>query len=53
MGCAKLQLAVRYEDDYGVNAGLKVSAQKAGLELGGTFQEHESTTWKINGRFDA
>lgn len=51
-GLREFQLAVRYDDDYGVDAGLKVSAQKVGLELGGKFQEHESTTWKINGTFD-
>jgi hypothetical protein len=51
-GLRQFQLAVRYDDDYGIDAGLKVSAQKVGLELGGKFQEHESTTWKINGTFD-
>jgi hypothetical protein len=52
-GLREFQLAVRYEDDYGINAGLKVAAQNVGLELGGSFQEHEATTWKINGTFDA
>ncbi|HEX5927225.1 MAG TPA: hypothetical protein VFY45_25630 [Baekduia sp.] len=52
-GLREFQLTVRYEDDYGINAGLKVAAQNVGLQLGGNFQEHESTTWKINGTFDA
>jgi hypothetical protein len=52
-GMHEFQLAVRYDDDYGIDAGFKVAAQKVGLELGGKFQEHESTTWKINGTFDA
>jgi len=36
---------------YGVNAGLKGKVQKFGLDLGGEFQNHESTTWTINGTF--
>jgi len=51
-GLREFQLAVRYEDDYGIDAGFKLSANKFGLDLGGNFQEHESTTWKISGRFD-
>ena len=51
-GLSEFQLAVRYEDDYGIDAGFKLSASKVGLDLGGNFQEHESTTWKISGSFD-
>jgi hypothetical protein len=50
-GLREFQLTVRYDDDYGINAGLKVSAQNVGLELGGNFQEHEATAWKIQGDF--
>lgn len=50
-GLQEFQLAVRYEDDYGIDAGFKLSVQKAGLDLGGSFQQHESTTWRINGTF--
>jgi hypothetical protein len=52
-GLQEFQLTVRYDDDYGIDAGFKLSAQKLGLDLGGTFQEHESTTWKITGTFKA
>jgi hypothetical protein len=52
-GLQEFQLAVRYDDDYGIDAGFKLSAQKVGLDLGGKFQEHESTTWKITGTFNA
>jgi hypothetical protein len=52
-GLREFQLAVRYHDDYGIDAGFKLAAQKVGLELGGKFQEHESTTWRINGTFEA
>jgi len=50
-GLTQFQLSVRYEDDYGIDAGLKVKAGKAGLDLGGSFQEHESTVWRIEGKF--
>jgi hypothetical protein len=50
-GLTEFQLSVRYEDDYGIDAGLKLKAGKAGLDLGGHFQEHESTVWRIEGSF--
>ena len=28
-----------------------MSAQKSGLELGGKFEGHEATTWKVVGKF--
>jgi len=50
-GMTQFSLTVNYEDDFGVNAGMKVAAQGAGLELGGNFQTHEATTWKLHGKF--
>ena len=50
-GLTQFQLSVGYEDDYGIDAGLKLNAGKAGLDLGGSFQEHESTVWRIEGNF--
>jgi hypothetical protein len=50
-GLKDFSLSVSYEDDYGVNAGLKVAVQKAGLELGGKFEDHQSTVWRIAGQF--
>lgn len=50
-GLSQFSLTVNYEDDFGVNAGLKVRVQKAGLDLGGTFEDHTATTWKIYGVF--
>lgn len=52
-GLSQFSLTVNYEDDFGVNAGLKVRVQKAGLDLGGTFEDHTATTWKIYGEFSA
>ena len=50
-GLAQFSLTVNYDDDFGVNAGLKVRVQKVGLDLGGTFEDHMATTWKIYGDF--
>ena len=47
----EFSLTVNYEDDFGINAGLKVSAMKAGLDLGGTFENHVATSWKLVGTF--
>ena len=49
----QFSLNVVYEDDYGVNAGLRASASKAGFDLGGHFEDHEATMWRISGRFCA
>lgn len=50
-GLRNFSLSLRYEDDFGVNAGLRGSALKAGLDLGGRFEDHESTVWLIEGDF--
>lgn len=50
-GLTQFSLAVNYVDDFGVNAGLKLRAQRAGFDLGGTFENHTATTWKIYGDF--
>lgn len=50
-GLKQFSLVVAYEDDYGVNAGLKASAIKAGFDIAGKFEDHEATMWKITGCF--
>jgi len=50
-GLRDFSLTVAYEDDFGVNAGLKASILKWGLELGGKFEDHVSTVWRIQGEF--
>lgn len=47
----QFSLVVSYEDDFGVNARLKVAAEGIGLDLGGSFENHESTRWDIQGSF--
>lgn len=50
-GLREFSLSVAYEDNFGINAGLKISAVKSGLELGGRFEDHQATIWRISGTF--
>jgi hypothetical protein len=50
-GLKDFSLGVRYEEDYGVNAGFKLGVEKSGLNLGGKFQDHQATIWQIDGKF--
>ena len=50
-GLRDFSISVSYEDDFGVNAGLKAMAVKSGFDLGGKFEDHEATLWRIEGKF--
>lgn len=50
-GMKNFGMQLIYQDDYGVNAELKAKAKGAGLDLGGKFEDHQSTTWSISGKF--
>jgi hypothetical protein len=50
-GMKQFSLTVAYQDDYGVNAGLKMNAVRSGLDMGGSFEAHTDTTWVISGTF--
>jgi hypothetical protein len=50
-GLMDFSLTVSYEDDFGINLGLTASAQRAGMELGGKFEDHQNTVWQIVGKF--
>jgi hypothetical protein len=50
-GLRDFSISVSYLDDFGINAGLKATVVKAGLELGGKFEGHESTVWRLEGKF--
>jgi len=52
-GLQDFSLQVNYQDDFGINVGLKVQANKVGLDLGGKFEDHQSTVWRIQGKFKA
>jgi hypothetical protein len=50
-GLRDFELAVRYDDDFGVGGRLEAAAAKFSLDLGGAFEEHRSTEWRITGTF--
>ncbi|MDC3958541.1 hypothetical protein KEG38_32095 [Polyangium jinanense] len=50
-GLREFSLGVVYEQDYGINAKFKADAHEAGFDLGGRFEEHAATTWRIAGEF--
>lgn len=50
-GLQDFSLGITYEDDFGVHAGLKATVLKAGLEIGGSFEDHRSTVWRLDGSF--
>ena len=50
-GLSSFALDVRSTDDYGINGSLKALVSKAGLELGGSFTEHQNTVWRLRGDF--
>ncbi|WP_157663682.1 hypothetical protein [Sutcliffiella horikoshii] len=47
----EFSLVVSYEDEFGVNAGLKKKISDCKFELGGSFVSHEDTVWKVRGEF--
>lgn len=50
-GLQDFAICVTYHDDFGVHTGLKALALRAGLELGGKFEDHHATSWKVTGEF--
>lgn len=49
----EFSLTLQYTDDYDINADLAVDAENAGFSLGGSFEKHQSTVWKIEGTFSS
>lgn len=50
-GLNDFSMSVAYQDDFGINAGLKLALAKTGLDVGGKFEDHQSTIWKLEGKF--
>jgi len=50
-GMKNFALIIQYEDNFGVNTGLKVKVIKSGLDIGGKFEDHKKTAWRIVGKF--
>jgi hypothetical protein len=50
-GLKEFAVNFHYCDDFGINGGLKLRAQRAGFDLGGHFEDHKETIWRVSGRF--
>lgn len=50
-GLKNFNLTLNYNDDYGINAGIKFKIDRAGLDAGGSFEKYTATTWRIYGNF--
>jgi hypothetical protein len=50
-GLKDFELTISYLDDFGINLGIKASIARAGLDLGGKFEGHQATVWKLKGQF--
>jgi hypothetical protein len=50
-GLTKIDVALRYEDDFGIDAKLAVGLEKFGLSIGGEFTEFERAVWTFHGTF--
>ncbi|MBA1245916.1 hypothetical protein [Pseudomonas japonica] len=50
-GLKQFALTLSYTEDYGINAALSAQMKKASLEVGGNFEEYQSTVWTLSGTF--
>ena len=50
-GLKKIDVAFRYEDDFGVSGDLAAGLEGMDFKIGGEFQQHQKTTWKFHGTF--
>ncbi len=50
-GLRKIDVSLRYEDDFGVSGELAAGLELMKFKIGGDFQKHEKTTWRFHGTF--
>ena len=50
-GAKNFSLELNYDEDFGINASLKVKLDDIGLEIGGNFTTIKKTRWTISGEF--
>ena len=50
-GLKQFSMNVAYVDDFGINAKLKATIADSGFDLGGNFEDHRQTWWRIAGKF--
>lgn len=50
-GAEKTSLEVRYLTDYGIDMQMVRAARTFGVKIGGKFQEHHDTVWRLDAEF--
>jgi hypothetical protein len=50
-GAEKTSLEVRYLTDYGIDMHVVRTARTCGVKVGGKFQEHHDTIWRLDAEF--
>jgi len=50
-GAEKTSLEVRYLTDYGIDMHMVKAARTCGVNIGGKFQEHHDTIWRLDAEF--
>jgi hypothetical protein len=50
-GAERTSLEVRYLTDYGIDMHMVRSARTLGVKIGGRFQEHHDTVWRLDAEF--
>lgn len=50
-GAEKTSLEVRYLTDYGIDMHVVRAARTCGVKIGGKFQEHRNTIWRLDAEF--
>ncbi len=50
-GLSSFCLTVNYNDDFGIDGKLGAKVKEVGLEVGGKFEDHKATVWRIEGTF--
>ncbi len=50
-GLQSFSLHHKYIDDFGINTELRDKLKKVGIDLGGKFEGHNETVWRVTGEF--
>jgi hypothetical protein len=50
-GLKEIDVELRYDDDFGVNAEVALKLSEFGFKLGGAFSKHEETAWEFHAAF--
>ena len=50
-GTKTFKTSLSYEDNFGVDASLKVGLEECNFKIGGSFSDFESTLWEFEGEF--